>query len=228
MKEFNPFIPLYFMNTAGVMPEERSAALSALYEVLQIASVISKIPLIDLGIWREKNYRNSKKGLLPHKSVDWYINIGYNSEREQVNVNEGLVQLLLDPLNKKNPHYDIILTIEDLYTPSTDFVVGSTLPRRGAIISVNRFRKINDKRIREETLKQEVFHEAGHLFGLPNINRREDIDETINPHCTNCCAMKRVVNVPSDLINLAKDRKETGKVYCWRCLDDLRNYFNII
>ncbi len=66
-------------------------------------------------------------------SVDWYVNRWYNAQRRQVDANQGATQLLFDPWNEKQQHYDIILTAQDLYTHDTNFVVGVAQPRRGTI-----------------------------------------------------------------------------------------------
>lgn len=112
-------------------------------EILNIAGVGSKVKIIDLGVWRHPNYRNSG-GLAPHKSVDWYVDQWFDQRRGQVDVSKSIRQLIVDPWNEENPHYDLILTARDLYIQGTEFVVGYACPRRGAIISLNRFRNIDE------------------------------------------------------------------------------------
>jgi len=221
----NPIRPIYFMHTPDITPEEKQLALETLEEILNIAKVSREIPVVDFGVWRQPNFRNSDGQLVPHMSVDWYVNKWLNQQRRQVNVSEGATQLLFDPWNEKQPHYDVILTAQDLYTPDTNFVVGIAHKRRGTITSVKRFRDIKDKRMERETKKQELFHEVGHVFGLPNESRGFDLEYSLGAHCTNNCAIRQGLYVPRDWVNFVNDRQRTGQVYCDPCTKDLRTYF---
>lgn len=223
--QFNPIRPVYFMHTPDITSEERALALETLEEILDIANVRRQIPVTDFGVWREPNYRDSNGQLVPHMSVDWYVNRWYNPQRRKVAVDEGARQLLFDPWNDRQPHYDVILTAQYLYTPDTNFVVGVAHPRRGTITSVNRFRNVSDGRMQRETKKQELYHEVGHVLGLPNESRGVDLEYSLGAHCINPCAVRQGLRVPSDWINFVRDRDRTGQVYCDTCIKDLRTYF---
>lgn len=222
---FNPIRPIYFMHTPDITQEEKQLTLEALEEILDIAEVRGKILVVDFGVWREPNYRNSDGQLIPHMSVDWYVSKWLNPQRKQVNASDGATQLLFDPWNERQQHYDVILTAEDLYIPNTNFVVGVAHTRRGTITSVKRFRDMKDKRMERETKKQELFHEVGHVFGLPNKSRGFDLEYSLGAHCTNNCAIRQGLSVPYDWVNFVNDRQRTGQVYCDQCTKDLRTYF---
>ena len=221
---FNPIRPVYFMHTPDITEEERQLALETLEEILDIANVRRQIPIIDFGVWREPNYQGSDGQLVPHISVDWYVNKWFNPQRKQVDADEAARQLFIDPWNEKQPHYDVILTAQDLYAPNTNFVVGVAHPRRGTITSVRRFRGLHDRRMERETKKQELYHEVGHVFGLPNEGRG-DLEYSLGAHCNNKCAVRQGLSVPHDWINFVHDRERTGQIYCATDTRDLRNYF---
>ncbi|UCD83331.1 MAG: hypothetical protein JSU92_08365 [Deltaproteobacteria bacterium] len=222
---FNPMNPVYFMHTTDISQEERDLALETLEEILYLAGVGDEIPIVDYGVWREHNYIDENGRLVPHKSVDWYINGWYNSQRNQVDVDAAMTQVIYDPLIGIQPHYDVILTAQDLYTRDTSFVVGVAYPRIGSIVSVNRLRAISDGKMQKEAKKQELYHEVGHVFGLPNEGRGSDIDYSLGAHCTNLCSVRQGVRIPDDWVSFVDDRKKAGKVYCDSCITDLKGYF---
>ena len=222
---FNPINPIYFMHTPDITQEERALAIEALEEILDIAGVGEEIPIVDFGVWRETNYIDENGWLVPHKSVDWYVNGWYNSQRHQVDVDAAMTQVIFDPLIGIQPHYDVILTAHDLYTRNASFIVGVAYPRIGTIISVNRFRAVSDRRMQRETKKQELYHEVGHVLGLPNEGRGYDIDNSLGAHCTNLCSVRQGIRVPDDWVNFVNDRIKTGQVYCDSCITDLRGFF---
>ncbi len=222
---FNPAIPIYFMHTPDVTQREKALAIEAIEEILEIANVKGKIPIADFGVWRKRDWIDSSGKLVPHSSVDWYVNRWYNLQREQVDADEGARQLLFDPWVKAQQHYDVILTALDLYMPNTKFIVGGAHRKRGTIISVKRFKDVRDRSMGEETIKQEVYHEVGHVFDLPDENRGSGITYSLGAHCANLCAMRQGIVVPRDWINFVYDRKRTGQIYCNTCAAELKTYF---
>ncbi len=223
-RSFNPIKPIYFMHTSDITRQEKKIALETLKEILQIAGVEGKIPIIDNGFWRSPDYKDPQGKLNPHMSVDWYVNNWLNEYRKQINVDYSARELMNDSWNKTEPHYDIILTAQDLYAPKTNFIVGFACPERGAVVSVNRFRNLYDKRMERESKKQELYHEIGHVFNLPN-EARADLEDSLGAHCKNICAMRQGLNVPYDWINFVKDRDKTRQIYCDTCTKDLRKFF---
>ncbi|MFH1105719.1 MAG: hypothetical protein V1731_00735 [Candidatus Aenigmatarchaeota archaeon] len=222
----SPIKPVYLMRTPDVTIEEKNVARGALEEVLDIAGVGNRVHVIDFDVWREPNYTNPDGELVPHKSVDWYVTKWKNRQRGQVNIHDGATQLLFDPWVEKNPHYDVIITAEDLYIPDTNFVVGVAHPTRGTIISVRRFRSVPDRLMQRETIKEETYHEIGHVFDLPKEGRGFAINYSLGSHCTNTCAMRQGLYVPHDWVGFVNDRLRTGRTYCEPCAQDLRNYFS--
>lgn len=225
-KGYGPIRPVYLMYTPDITKEEKNLAIETLEEILDIAEVGKQMRIFNLGVWRMKEYRDSKGKLIPYRSVDWYVDDCFDPERRQVCANRSLIRVAHDLVDAKLPHYDVILTAKDLYTKNVNFIVGLAEEGIGTIISVNRFRGILGRRIQSEAKKQELYHEVGHVFGLPNEKRGYALTRSLGTHCTNKCSLRQGLSVPKDWILFAYDRMKTGKIYCDACVRDLRNYFS--
>jgi len=220
---FNPFRPIYVMRTEEVTREEKEAALEALEDILEIADVKGKIQIVDFDVWRPYGYKDRDGRLVPHMSVDWYVEKGWDPKRKQVDTRKVLNQLLMEPCFEEQPHYDVILTALDLYDPGTNFLVGAALERRAMIISVGRFREVKDVGLRRELIKQETYHEMGHVFGLPRSCSH--VENCLGLHCTDLCVMRQGLYVPDDWIGHTQERLNTGIIYCPACEKDLKDFF---
>lgn len=223
--KFNPIRPIYLMNTPDIRQEEKEAAVEALREVLDIGRVGKQIPIRDFGVWRNPGHIDENGGLRPHMSVDWYVDKWFNPKRNQVNTNSAMIQMLNDPWNKREPHYDVILTAYDLYAPETNFVLGVATGQRGTIASMRRFRQIKEPGMERETKKQEIYHEIAHVFEIPDEKRGFALEYSLGTHCANSCAVKQGLRVPHDWIMFVHERKKTRQIYCDPCVRDLRKYF---
>ncbi|MCX6777330.1 MAG: hypothetical protein NT157_00410 [Candidatus Micrarchaeota archaeon] len=206
---------LYVMRTSNVSDSEYGSAVCAVREVVALAQ--ARIAVHDFGVWRQRDYFQNGQ-LMPHGSVDWYIKIGDNPQRRQVNVWPVLSAILKDPNQAQTRHFDVLITGNDLYLGNTNFVVGAALAT-ATIISVVRFRGFGV--LTQECIKQETYHEIGHLFGLPNQNR-SGLVKSLGGHCPNECAMQQGLAVPRDWINRANARAESRRVFCGTCANDLQ------
>ncbi len=101
--KFNPIRPVYLMHTPDVTEDESDAALEALHDILDIAGMAGRIQVTDLGVWREEDYVDANGELVPHKSVDWYVEKWYNPERGQVDMDTACPSLLRIPGTGRNP-----------------------------------------------------------------------------------------------------------------------------
>lgn len=99
----------------------------------------------------------------------------------------------------------------------------------GTIISLGRFETIGDIGLRRETQKTEIFHEYGHLLGLPTERRgKQNLDPSLGDHCrSRGCSMKQGLEVPKDWVAFTGERlKMGGKPLCGACLTDFKVKFN--
>ena len=160
--------------------------------------------------------------LTDFNSIDSYIQFA-EDPNGQVHAGVLLELLLKEPWQKESPHYDIVVTGRDLYDEDSegnpyDFVIGSALPKFGAIISTNRFSGL------EECIVTMTMHEVGHIFGLVPETRTRNVEESLGLHCTNQCIMRQGTIVPHHWMDITRDRLR-GCEFCRTCLDDVRGYF---
>jgi hypothetical protein len=169
---------------------------------------------------------------------------------------------------QKNPHIEIVVTGVDIWDgQSTNFIYGAThsLIRynyvdmdvtRGemsvsASFSLYPYLIISPYRMEKyyknpsEIFELLAFHEAGHLFGLPN-RAREGIEEVLGTHCRRIdCAMsqvevrrnvlypsggegKKYVSVGETWDFVSERLRKTGSPFCERCLKDLKENKRIL
>jgi len=150
------------------------------------------------------------------------------------------LRMRLDPTQIEKPHHAFVFTNKDLYpggSKKINFVVGSALPDIGTVISLSRiWNGVADNNLRNDVIKTEIAHEAGHVFGLASERRGKDnLDfETIlgsGAHCKNPgCCMKQGNRVPLDFIKITQDRIKylDQNFYCHNCQQDLQEKFSQI
>lgn len=196
------------MSQTGVTAEEKQAALCGVEELLDIAGV--DLVLMDLD--GRHDLENADKHVAYAKR---------QSDKEgQLQVEHLLSCLISNSLADKK--YQLLIVKEDLYTPNSNFVIGTAVPGWGTVISTNRFREVNGQE-RLDCVATEAMHEMGHVFGLPD-KERKDLDYTFGPHCANKCVMRQGMRVPKDWQKFTKDRKRSGPL-CETCIGDVRKYF---
>ena len=123
---------------------------------------------------------------------------------------------------------EIVITNKDLYLDKTSFVIGCADDDLGSLISFKRLNLIDDPVLQRETQKTEIFHEVGHIFGLPTVRRGETkLEDSLGLHCKNPgCSMKQGMNVPEDWVTFTQQRlREGGRPYCQECITDLKIKF---
>lgn len=176
------------------------------------------------GNWFSNKAVDANKKLNPYESIQWLLNDSYNSNRGQIDAGRLLRRLYDDPYQKSHPHWEVIFTAHDLYCYNTSFVIGAAQPDIGTIISLSRFMGIQESALRHEIIKTEIFHEVGHVFGLPTKRRGvHNLEQSLGLHCkTDSCSMKQGLYVPTDWIDITKKRvSRGGNPYCSDCLNDL-------
>jgi len=181
-----------------------------------------------LGNWQEPDFRDTAGRLVPNKSIEWQLLSKWNVSRKQIDVVSMLSAMHDDPYQISSPHWEVIVTNKDLYSEETNFVIGGARPDLGTVISLGRLEAIPDARLRGEAQKTEIFHEFGHVLGLPTDRRgSENLEQSLGLHCrSNGCSMKQGLNVPTDWITFATDRlRKGGKPLCGECVTDLLQKF---
>ena len=220
----NRIKPVYIMSQPGLSNLEKDAVLDGVSEIIDMAK-IKGIIIKDFGTWRSPDYL-SKNGILKeYNSVDWYIQKGKETSRNdyQINAREILDLLSNEPWKKHQDHYDVIIAKEDIYQVNLNFIIGCAKPRGDTIISTFRFNELDD-RMKYECIKTEAMHEICHVFGMISEGRTENVEYSLGKHCTNICIMRQGVNVPTDWINITNDRLKYNAL-CNQCKTELINYF---
>jgi len=217
--------PLFLMNEKGLSQLEKQAILDGAKELIKIAGVEDAISITDFGAWKDKGYKNPDGSLARFKSVDWYLQESkkYSCRPDQLNAEELVTYLEVEPWRKSEDHYDILATSQDMYYDwSTDFVIGLARPYTATVVSTYRFKNLPNK-IKYGCIKTETMHELGHVFGLVKSGR-EKSEYKLGQHCTNTCVMRQGLRLPYDWIGITNDRLKYGAL-CSLCEKDLKHYF---
>ena len=180
-----------------------------------------------LGNWHESAYRDNMGNLLPHKSITWQIKSKLNNNRGQINAEAITDTMLVDPYQLTHPHWEVVFTNYDLYSPDTRFIIGCAQPDIGTVISFHRLEAVSqmgyNDAFKREVQKTEIFHEFGHVLGLPSRRRGQEIlEQSLGAHCRNHgCSMRQGLMVPLDWIDFTVERLKRGSIYCNDCMRDL-------
>ena len=211
--------------------QEQQQLIRAAFDELFTAIGFDQAQISYYGNWRESNHRDLSGRLVPHKSIEWQIESKRSAMRRQIDAQGVLFAMYSDPYQVTAPHWEVIFTNKDLFTPETNFVIGGAQPDLGTVISLGRLKAIQDPKLRMETQKTEIFHEFGHVLGLPTSRRgNSHLDHSLGPHCLSAgCSMKQGLSVPRDWINFTQERlKKSGKPLCGECTTDLTQKFGRI
>jgi predicted Zn-dependent protease len=181
------------------------------------------------GNWRSEKYIDSKGSLIPYESIEWLMKKHYDDKRNQSRADTLTFDLYYDPYQYKYPHWEVIFTKRDLFTDGNKWVFGATQPDLSTIISLNRFEKFaDDPEPRKEIIRTLVFHEFGHVLGLPSARRGRNLEESIGTHCTSKgCSMRQGTSIDAFIENTTDRLRNMGKEipYCSECMNDLRVKF---
>jgi predicted Zn-dependent protease len=220
------------MNQEGVSELEKKAVLDGAAELLKIAGIAELITIKDWGVWRADDWLNPDSSLKRNQSVEWYLEKGKgkNNNSRQLLTDLILCELKMEPLRKKQDHYDILICLPDLNTPylNTEYIVGQGRDGVGTVLSTFRFRNrgLNSRELRE-CIKTVTMHELGHAFGLPGNGPNvylADPDDIRFGHCMNRCVMRQGESAPHDFVRMSNDRLRYGAL-CGDCRRELRDYF---
>lgn len=193
--------PIFILSTPDVFTEERILAAETIGNIIEIGNV-------DIEIKFKKRWKVPEKwrGASENQiSLDAFY---FGAQR---------------PLVGKDLQYDFVLTAKNISTFPPSFVLGFSIMEKSCIVSIGYLREITSDRMREEAGKQLVYHEAGHLFGMPH-RKEGNIEYEMGKHCTNACSMRQVGAI-HDLRKFANERNYSGRAYCRQCEDGLIRYF---
>jgi len=217
------------MNENGVDPMDKKAVIGGIETILKIAGVENKIKILDYDELIGEKYISIIDGSLKeYKNIDWYLQQGKLKSRDSTRLNASAICNLcsVEVLSNVRKHYYVFIVKIDIYLEegNTRFVIGAGKEGHCAIISTYRFKDLDDNR-KYKVIKTEAMHEIGHVFGIPNNNRKTNVENNIGLHCTNECVMRQGLCVPDDWIEMTNDRLESGKPLCDECTNDLITYF---
>ena len=217
--------PIYIMLEHGISDAQKQIVMQAINEMLSLANMKDRIEVKDFGVWRNNIWMAGNK-LIPYQSVDWYVSEAYDQSKKQIYGNSIVMNLLNEPWQKGQPHYDILILKRDLYFNGYNFALGYAATDKLAISSVFRIEQWlpYDKYMHSEVFKTIVMHEIGHMFGLVN-SRRPDVEENHGLHCKQPLCIMRQGTSLEPWIKYTNERLGSGKPLCPNCLHDLYNYF---
>ena len=221
-------LPTFVFWDETVTPGQQTLIREAFDEMFDEVG-FDKSQLQFFGNWHEEGYKDESGNLVPHKSIEWQIQSKWDSSRNKVDGERVAREMFNDPYQVDMPHWEVIFTNKDLCTPETNFVIGIAQPDLGTLISLKRLETISDVGLRGEAQKTEIFHEVGHVFGLPTGRRdHSKLEYSLGAHCKSPgCSMKQGLSVPNDWITFTTERlRAGGKPYCGECTQDLKTKFH--
>ena len=203
----------------GVSREEGQIAICALAEIGVLLPKVSddRFHIRDFGNWSQ--------GIGPFQSLEWYENSSYIPEIDKFNGSNILLNFILEPWKKGDPHFDIAIFSKRMTAKDCDgnwlsFIFG--LAGSGAaIISTHEFNHgLKNKRLRHLCLRRGVLHEFFHILGLVPDSRKTNIDNRLGLHCSNICVMRQGMSL-SEWKNYAVEEEEKKVILCHQCKKDL-------
>ena len=221
-------VPAFVFWDETVTPDQQSLIQEAVGELYDQIG-FDKTKLHFFGNWKEDGHRDLNGLLIPHKSTQWQVESKWNASRSQVKADGVAYEMFQDPFQVTNPHWEVIFTNKDLYITKTSFVIGVAQPDLGTLVSLKRLEAIRDEKLRRETQKTEIYHEVGHIFGLPSGRRGDSkLEYSLGAHCKSPgCSMKQGMQVPTDWVNFTTERlKAGGNPFCEECITDLKVKFH--
>lgn len=157
-----------------------------------------------------------------YSSADWYLSktiIMDPGKILQIDT-KILLDLLANEPWQQIPHIDIFITSFDLATENLNFCLGATL-KRCTVQSVYRYAGLLPK-LRSIAIKTAIQHELGHIIGMASDLNHSNIEKNGKTHCTNPCCIMRKSNSIRELVSIAKEARENGKIYCEQCLAEAK------
>lgn len=210
---------VYIMNEEGLSDLEREAVLEGVEGVLKTAGVENQIKIEDLGAWKHKDCQNKNGSLIPHRSVEWYLQAGKEKshKKTQLIVNELLNYVSSCDILQGNR---ILVLQSNIYFPNGNSTVGlSNHWGPAVVLSTYKFKGL-DEETKYGCIKTSTMHELGHNFGLVD-KKTQGVDYT---HCANKCVMRPGKPSPDEIIVMTNDRLKYGP-FCEPCEKQLKEYF---
>lgn len=212
--------PIFVSWTRGVSQAEGEAAVSGVRDVLRAANVDWEIRVFGSRTWADGDYG----------CADWYVerstikpgrNRGYGL---QANANHICIDMVLEPWQKTEPHYDLMIVNRDLSTgeANNNFVFGATQPAKCSVQSVARLRQeITDPATMLRVLRRLTRHEVGHIFNAATgPNHTENTERSLGQHCINLCCMRQGQSTRSWVAQLAEEER-AGILFCANCIQEM-------
>jgi len=222
-----PGIPIRIYWDDQVTHDQQMVIREAFFELIKGISA-GNTQIYYHGNWRSSSYKSAEGNLVQHQSIEWLLDYCWEPIRKQIDADKLTVLLLQFPKSLNTPRKTIVFTNRDLYLEGSNFVIGAARTDIGAVISLAKLEAIIDPYIKKEAQKTEIFHEVGHVLGLPTSRRGEKkLHRFLGDHCIETgCSMKQGEEVPEDWIEITRDRINSGsKPYCDICFEDLINIF---
>jgi len=135
----------------------------------------------------------------------------------QLNSLNIIKYMIIDQSVGSEDYYSFLLTKDDLFLPTknkVNRVGGLARADSAAIVNVGNS-SINSDHMRIVVL---IYHELGHMFGVPRSGRPEDsLDLSSGVHCNNVCVMRKDDKMINEIVGM--------DLFCPACLEELRDYF---
>lgn len=214
------------MHESGVKEFQVVAAIAGIEEMLRLARVKMRINVRNLGAWRAADGWHIGDYLIPHQSVDWYIEHGQKASKRKGKLNALAIldAFQTDLFWSARPHYRVLILQSSLYSPKYGALVGLGRGGMGAVISLGSPGDAARDTLGEEYIKTLVMHELGHSFGLLPDDRKKNVKRGLGKHCADTCVMRPGSLVTGGWETVTRDRLR-GSPLCGQCLRDLRQFF---
>lgn len=224
--------PIRISTQGGIGEEHLDGIKRGIRRVLIRARVAEHIKLNEQWNWRDSDYCDENKTLMPYKSLEWHINMARGASKVLGHLNAKILlnSFLEDPSYKTDIRYDLAIVNEPLHWSSDDnrIVIGVGRDGQGAVISIAYFTDFllsageDPKKNSEFQLMTQmlVMHEFGHVFGLfPGNGKIKPTDEELrDTHCQNDCVMFW-------RIELERSKRIQSQPFCNSCIVKLKEYF---
>lgn len=231
-------LPLHILRQENIPHEYTDGIWMGIARVLLLAEVYTEFEIKHLNQRRDRKHISPDGNVLvPHRSLDWYIDIARQESKKDGYLNslKLLNSLRSHPTFDKKPRYELVILKEPLHfsNESQRHILGIGRRGQGAVISLSYYLPLlqpvpgetaeyREKRIYNFLLhtKMLVMHELGHVFGLfPGTGKTDPTDQELKEsHCQNECVMYWEENA-------ALHEKIAKKPFCSSCEEKLKQFF---
>ena len=205
-------LPIYVMNDVGITAFEQDCIKEAMHEFKTMFPERT-ITYFGARSWKSGNF----------SSANWFISKAQRCMSEKGTTlfyAESIVDLMEADPQLKYPRISVLFTSRELVTRDT--VSCSSFTRgRNSVQSFYRYRMLGPAK-RRLAIKSMIWHELGCILGAgANPVREGVVVELSGTYCANCaCAMSNIESLEKRILR-AKGAKESGQIYCPRCVRDI-------